>query len=104
MVPHPSLSWSCSAASRDRRPISTPWSTSTSAIRRLWCAAPSWTPPSRALAATISLSFRMQINELKLYDLIGEEGFDRLVRAFYAQVPGDDILGAMYPAHDMTGA
>jgi hemoglobin len=35
---------------------------------------------------------------------IGEEGFARLVRAFYAQVPGDDILGPMYPAADMAGA
>jgi hemoglobin len=26
------------------------------------------------------------------------------VRAFYAQVPGDDILGPMYPAHDFAGA
>ena len=46
----------------------------------------------------------MQINELKLYDQIGEEGFARLVRAFYAQVPDDDILGAMYPQDDMAGA
>ena len=46
----------------------------------------------------------MQINEAKLYDLIGEEGFARLVHAFYAQVPADDILGAMYPSHDLAGA
>jgi hemoglobin len=26
------------------------------------------------------------------------------VRAFYAQVPGDDVLGPMYPAHDLEGA
>ncbi len=38
------------------------------------------------------------------YDIIGEEGFTRLVRAFYAQVPADDILGPMYPAADMAGA
>ena len=49
-------------------------------------------------------SFRMQTNEATLYGRIGEKGFERLVRAFYAQVPGDDILGAMYPAHDLTGA
>ncbi|MEO8482037.1 MAG: globin [Acidobacteriota bacterium] len=35
---------------------------------------------------------------------IGEDGFTRLVRAFYAQVPGDDILGPMYPRADMAGA
>ncbi len=46
----------------------------------------------------------MQIDEGKLYEEIGEDGFARLVRAFYAQVPGDDILGAMYPAHDLAGA
>ena len=46
----------------------------------------------------------MQIDEAKLYEQIGEEGFARLVRAFYAQVPSDDILGAMYPADDLTGA
>ena len=28
----------------------------------------------------------------------------RLVRAFYAQVPGDDVLGPMYPADDLVGA
>ena len=36
--------------------------------------------------------------------MIGEEGFRRLVGAFYAQVPGDDILGAMYPPADLAGA
>jgi len=46
----------------------------------------------------------MQIGELQIYERIGEEGFARLVRAFYAQVPGDDILGPMYPADDMAGA
>jgi hemoglobin len=46
----------------------------------------------------------MQIGELQIYERIGEEGFARLVRAFYAQVPGDDILGPMYPADDMVGA
>jgi len=46
----------------------------------------------------------MQIGELQIYEEIGEEGFVRLVRAFYGQVPGDDILGPMYPADDMVGA
>lgn len=39
-----------------------------------------------------------------LYDLIGEEGFTRLMRAFYRQIPGDEILGPMYPAEDIAGA
>ena len=46
----------------------------------------------------------MQIDESKLYEQIGEEGFARLVHAFYAQVPSDDILGVMYPKHDLAGA
>lgn len=44
------------------------------------------------------------LDEGQVYARIGEEGFARLVRAFYAQVPGDDILGPMYPADDMAGA
>jgi hemoglobin len=44
------------------------------------------------------------LSDDQVYARIGEEGFTRLVRAFYAQVPGDDILGAMYPAHDLAGA
>ena len=43
-------------------------------------------------------------DELDVYAQIGEDGFTRLVRAFYAQVPGDDVLGPMYPADDLAGA
>lgn len=43
-------------------------------------------------------------DEGEIYGRIGEEGFARLVAAFYAQVPGDDILGPMYPADDLPGA
>jgi hemoglobin len=39
-----------------------------------------------------------------VYDLIGEAGFQRLVAAFYRQVPGDEVLGPMYSKRDMTGA
>lgn len=46
----------------------------------------------------------MQIGELQIYERIGEEGFARLVRAFYAQVGTDDLLGPMYPPDDMAGA
>lgn len=42
--------------------------------------------------------------EPKVYEIIGEEGFERLIRAFYKQVPDDDILGPMYPADDLDGA
>lgn len=44
------------------------------------------------------------LDEGQVYTRIGEDGFARLVRAFYAQVPGDDILGPMYPGHDLEGA
>lgn len=40
----------------------------------------------------------------EVYAQIGEEGFRRLVAAFYRQIPGDDILGPMYPKHDLEGA
>jgi hemoglobin len=44
------------------------------------------------------------VDETEVFQRIGEEGFTRLVRAFYAQVPGDDILGPMYPQDDLDGA
>ena len=44
------------------------------------------------------------MDEGDVYSLIGDSGFRRLVAAFYAQVPGDDILGPMYPADDLAGA
>lgn len=44
------------------------------------------------------------VSDGDIYALIGEDGFARLVAAFYAQVPGDDILGPMYPAGDMAGS
>ena len=44
------------------------------------------------------------MNEEHIYAAIGEDGFARLVRAFYARVPDDDVLGPMYPADDLTGA
>lgn len=40
----------------------------------------------------------------QIYNIVGEEGFARLVREFYRQVPGDDILGPMYPPEDLAGA
>ncbi len=41
---------------------------------------------------------------MTLFDLVGEDGFARLVAGFYRRVPGDDILGPMYPPHDLAGA
>lgn len=45
-----------------------------------------------------------KIEEQDLYQLIGEVGFRNLVAAFYKQVAEDDILGPMYPKHDLAGA
>jgi hemoglobin len=42
--------------------------------------------------------------DTSIFDLLGDEGFHRLVAAFYRRVPGDEILAAMYPAHDLPGA
>ena len=44
------------------------------------------------------------MNEGDVYAAVGEEGFHRLIAAFYRQVPTDDILGPMYPADDLAGA
>ncbi len=44
------------------------------------------------------------IDDGDVYQLIGEDGFRRLVAAFYRQVPGDDILAPMYPQDDLAGA
>jgi hemoglobin len=35
---------------------------------------------------------------------IGEEGIGRVVAAFYRQIPGDDLLGPLYPPDDLAGA
>lgn len=43
-------------------------------------------------------------DEQTVYDLIGEEGFQRLLAAFYRRIPTDDLLGPMYPADDLSGA
>ncbi len=44
------------------------------------------------------------LNDQDIYAAVGEDGFNRLIAAFYRQVPGDDILGAMYPADGLAGA
>jgi hemoglobin len=44
------------------------------------------------------------MDEAAVYAAIGEEGFTRLVRGFYRQVPEDPVLGPMYPKDDLAGA
>ena len=45
-----------------------------------------------------------EVDDQDIYALIGEDGFRRLIAAFYRQIPGDDLLGPMYPAKDLNGA
>ena len=44
------------------------------------------------------------IAEHQVYEQVGEDGFARLVRLFYAQIPADDVLGPMYDGGDLSGA
>ena len=44
------------------------------------------------------------MDDSELFDAIGEDGFARLVAAFYRQIPDDPILGPLYPRHDLEGA
>ncbi len=39
-----------------------------------------------------------------VYALIGDDGFTRLVAAFYRRVGTDDLLAPMYPKDDLAGA
>lgn len=41
---------------------------------------------------------------LAAFEEVGDEGITRLAAAFYRRVLNDDILGPMYPAHDLHGA
>jgi hemoglobin len=44
------------------------------------------------------------VEEQEVYAAIGDEGFERLIAAFYKQIPGDDILGPMYRGRDLAAA
>ncbi len=44
------------------------------------------------------------MDDAQVFETIGEEGFERLVAAFYRQVPQDEILAPMYPEDDLEGA
>ena len=44
------------------------------------------------------------MEEHEVYAAIGNEGFERLIAAFYKQIPQDDILGPMYRGRDLAGA
>jgi hemoglobin len=42
--------------------------------------------------------------DTQVFGLIGEQGFQELVAAFYRRVPTDDILAPLYPKQDLAGA
>ena len=44
------------------------------------------------------------MEEQDVFGAVGEDGFRRLVAAFYRRVPEDPVLGPMYPAGDFAGA
>lgn len=44
------------------------------------------------------------VEEHEVYSAIGEDGFRKLIGAFYRQVPTDDILGPMYRGRDLAAA
>jgi len=45
------------------------------------------------------------VEDDQIYPAIGDEGFARLVAAFYRRIPQDDILGPMYAEdNDLAGA
>jgi hemoglobin len=46
----------------------------------------------------------MDLLDAHVHSVIGEDGFTRLVAAFYRRVATDDILRPMYPEDDLAGA
>lgn len=44
------------------------------------------------------------MEENEVYGSIGQVGFERLIAAFYKQIPADDILGPMYKGRDISAA
>jgi hemoglobin len=46
----------------------------------------------------------MDLLDTKVYELIGDVGFARLISAFYRRIPTDDILGPMYAGRDLAAA
>lgn len=57
------------------------------------------TGQSYETAASIGL-----VEENEVYSVLGEDGFRRLIAAFYGQIRTDDVLGPLYPQEDFAGA
>jgi hemoglobin len=44
------------------------------------------------------------VEEHEVFKAIGDDGFTRLIAAFYRQIPNDDILGPLYKGRDLAAA
>ena len=44
------------------------------------------------------------MEEHEVFAAVGDDGFTRLIGAFYRQIPADDILGPMYQGRDLAAA
>lgn len=44
------------------------------------------------------------MEEYNVYSAVGEEGFERLIAAFYRQIPHDEILAPMYAGRNLAEA
>lgn len=45
-----------------------------------------------------------KMDEAVIYTILGEEGFTKMVAAFYKRVKTDELIGPMYPEEDFAGA
>jgi hemoglobin len=70
----------------------------------IWRSRPATRSSRTRCGRRVSLVTSLSLQDVDIYAAIGEDGFQRLVAAFYRQVPGDDILGPMYPPDDLAGA
>ena len=44
------------------------------------------------------------MDEAVIYTILGEEGFTRMVAAFYRRIKTDDLIGPMYPPDELEAA
>ena len=44
------------------------------------------------------------MEDTEIGQTLGEQGFERMVAAFYSKVKQDDLIGPMYPENDWQGA
>jgi hemoglobin len=65
------------------------------------CTAQSCAPKKGTDAHRIKICI---VDDQDVFAAIGEEGFERLVAAFYRQVPRDEVLRQLYPKDDLAGA